>query len=135
MRILGITVREHIMKRYRPHLTKMLNADSRLLPHRIGKHVRLAGVLEAARTVSTTTGRMMRFLTMEDEYGLFEVTAYDQICRGNVSYSQYGPYIITGVVDDQYGSITVSARQIRPYRTTAVLADKRNLGARCGGIG
>jgi len=80
-RILGFSVREHIMAVYRSRLAGMVDTDSRLLPHRLGRRVRIAGVLEAHRTTQTRNGRTMRFLTLDDEHGLFEVTVFPGTCR------------------------------------------------------
>ncbi len=136
-RILGVSVREHPMARYRPRLNAAVDADSRRLAGRIGRRVRVAGLLEAQRTAPTQTGRIMRFLTLHDEYGLFEVTAFPGACHAYVvgkhgctqrshgtpcagtdmapmpALDRYGPYVVAGRVEDQYGSIAVSANSIR----------------------
>ena len=86
---------------------------SRDLPRSVGRIVRIAGMLEAQRTAATQKGDAMMFLTMDDEYGVFEVTLFPDICRAfGGSLGRYGPYVITGKVEEQYGAVTVTAQRV-----------------------
>jgi len=114
-KILGISVREHIMTLYRPAVGGQVTADSRHLPHRLGKPVRLAGVLEARRTARTRNGRTMMFATLDDEYGLFEATVFPNTYAAVGALDRYGPYLIAGTVDEQYGSVTITANEVSLY--------------------
>jgi len=111
-RILGLSVREHIMAIHRAYLAGRVDADSRVLRERLGKRVRIAGVLEAQRTAPTRRGERMMFLTLDDEFGLFEVTVFPSVLPGASSLKHYGPYIVTGRVEDQYGAISLTAESI-----------------------
>ena len=111
-RILGVSVREHIMALYRPMLAGMVDADSRDLARSVGRRVRLAGVIEAQRICRTDSGQTMAFLTLDDEWGLFEATLFPGVCAAVGPLDSYGPYVIDGTVEEQYGSITVTARQV-----------------------
>jgi DNA-directed DNA polymerase III PolC len=112
-RILGISIGEHVMALFRPRLAGLVDADSRDIPRRVGKRIRIAGLLEAARSTTTRTGGTVKFLTMEDEFGLFEVTIFPDAAANIRITRRYGPYIVAGTVEDQYDSLTVSARQVR----------------------
>jgi DNA-directed DNA polymerase III PolC len=108
--VLGFSVDEHVLSEFRPHLARMTDADSRQLAGRVGRRVRIAGLLEALRTTPARNGRDVTFLTLQDEYGLFEVTVFPGACRAvGPTFSRYGPYVVSGRVEDQYGAITVSA--------------------------
>ena len=111
-RILGVSVREHIMAFYRPMLGTMVDTDSRGLAGRIGRRVRIGGVVEAQRICRTDSGQTMAFLTLDDEWGLFEATLFPSVCAALGPLESYGPYIIDGIVEKKYGSITVTARQV-----------------------
>ncbi len=106
-RILSISIRRHLMTLYRPLLNRSSPAaaiDSRQLEAAKGKCVRIAGVLEAQRTTRTERGEEMMFLTLDDEYGLFEVTLFPDVYRTmRGALRGYGPYIHTGKVQQQYG--------------------------------
>jgi DNA polymerase-3 subunit alpha len=67
-----------------------------------GKAVQLCGWLVTSRRVKTSNGQYMKFLTLEDRYGLFETVLFSR------SYQQYGhlvqthgPYIIRGRVQSR----------------------------------
>jgi DNA-directed DNA polymerase III PolC len=86
------------------------------LPRRLGQTIRLLGIQDAARTVSTQRGRDMRFVTFEDEAGLFEVCLFPDVYqRLRPRLQSLGPYVIEGTVEDQYGALTVAAREIRVW--------------------
>jgi len=117
LRILGISVGEHMLTCQRPFLAGHVDADSRDLPARVGRQVRIAGVIEAKRTTRTARGRAMMFLTLDDEYGMFEVTVFpDTLRKMNQTFGRYGPYIVTGKVEDQYGSLTVAAERVDLFK-------------------
>jgi len=111
-RILGLSVGGHVMAWYRPHLNGSAETDSRQLPDRVGRRVRVAGVLEAVRTTPTRTGRTVTFLTLDDEYGLFEVTVFPDRARRTPNFSRYGPYVVAGRVENQYDVVSISAETI-----------------------
>jgi DNA polymerase III alpha subunit len=105
-RILGVSIGPHIMQIYRASLQDKVNATSRDLPARIGRHVTIAGVCEARRPTPASDGREMVFLTMDDEFGLFEATYFpDQ--NSFARYDTYGPHTITGKVTEKYGTLSI----------------------------
>jgi len=106
-RILGVSIGPHIMKIHRANLRGKVNAASRELPARIGRRVTIAGVCEARRPTPAADGREMVFLTMDDEFGLFEATYFpDQ--NSFARFDTYGPHIITGKVTEKYGTISIA---------------------------
>ena len=118
--IMGISVRRHVMAMHREALAGAVDIDSRKLPMCIGRRVRIAGVLEAQRRAHTRDDRVMRFLTLEDEFGLFEVTVFPGACRTSQrTLNHYGPYIVAGRIEDQYDTITVSADSISLHKSKA----------------
>jgi DNA polymerase III alpha subunit len=138
-RILGISTGPHLMATLRATLNGSTDTVSRELPQRTGRRVRIAGLPEAVRTTPTQNGRTMMFLTLDDEFGLFEATVFPDLCRrisglqaamnGGLeplrTPNRYRPYIITGKVQDQYGAITITVEDIREHGTRS-----RELGTR-----
>ena len=53
----------------------------------------------------------MMFLTLDDEFGLFEAT-YFPGRRGGEQFDSYGPYIVTGRVTEQYDTISITAKRL-----------------------
>jgi DNA-directed DNA polymerase III PolC len=84
---------------------------SRQLPDLVGRRVRVAGVVAAGRHAPTSDGRTMQFVSLEDEWGLMEVTLFPDLCT-SVAYLALGPYIVTGLVEEQYGVIGVTAERM-----------------------
>jgi DNA-directed DNA polymerase III PolC len=74
-----------------------------------GRLVQVQGLTATARHVFTEDGRPVQFVTLEDEYGFTEVTLFGGACE-QVPYLTMGPYIATGVMEERYGALTVTAR-------------------------
>ena len=114
-RMLGFSTGRHVMSWYRDDLRPRVDTDSRQLRSRIGRRVRIAGMREALRATKTRTGRRMIFLTMDDEYGLFEATVFpDAARRVPRSFSAYGPYVVSGRLEQQHDSVVVAADRVVP---------------------
>jgi len=138
--ILGLSAGVHPMGLLRPSLEKRGVVDSLTLPHRVGKSVRTAGVLAATRKTATRNNDQMQFITLEDEKGIFEVTLFPRVYRkfGHL-IDGYGPYVVEGTVEDQYGALTVNARRVMAlaageYPCVPDETDRTQVGAgRCEG--
>ncbi|MDK1031070.1 MAG: hypothetical protein QGD94_03610, partial [Planctomycetia bacterium] len=87
------------------------------LPQFVGKRVRLLGIIDTMRSTPTRNGETMEFLTMEDETGIFEVTLFPRTYRRFRSIlGDYGPYLVEGTAQSQYGSLSVTAKTIARFR-------------------
>ncbi len=112
-RILGLSLRLHTLELYRPLLQGVVDGDFRDLRGRVGKPIRLAGMLEALRTTRTERGDTMMFLTLSDEHGLFEATVFpDALRRTRTRFDRYGPYVVAGRVEEQYGALNVAVEEV-----------------------
>ena len=113
---LGFLAGPPLMVLFRPLLRKGLQ-DSRWVTNtRVGHSIRLAGLIATGRHAETKNGEEMQFITLEDEWGLVDVTLFPRLCPP-VPHLGVGPYIVQGEVDEQYGVLTVTARQF--YRALA----------------
>ena len=112
-RILGISTGEHPLAAWRAAMAERVDTDSRQLRQRVGRRVRIAGLLEAMRDARSQNGRVVRFFTFDDEHSLFEVTAFADACpiTGRPSHPP-NPAVITGIVEDRYGALTLAAQRI-----------------------
>jgi DNA-directed DNA polymerase III PolC len=109
--LLGFVAGPPLMSLFRPGLPAGL-ITSKDLPQNLGKRVSLAGVVATARLTPTTGGHTMQFVTLEDEWGLIEATLFPGTCPP-VAYLTLGPYIVTGLVEEQYGVIGVTAHRFQ----------------------
>ena len=111
--VLELTVSDHPMRLMRASLRDKGFVKSTDLEELQGEQVRTAGMLAAFRRTPTKNGDAMQFLTLEDESGIFEVTLFPRECRkfgGQIE--DYGPYAVEGVVEEQYGAVSITARKV-----------------------
>jgi DNA polymerase III alpha subunit len=73
--------------------------------------VRVAGLVATGRFAYTERGLDVQFITLEDEWGLTEVTILPRACR-LVRRLTVGPYIMEGVVEEQFGVFSVTAERV-----------------------
>jgi DNA polymerase III alpha subunit len=75
--------------------------------------VRAAGCLAATKPVHTKKGEFMRFLTLEDETGMVEVTVFPGAYRrwGHVLRDP-GPYLVEGKVESDHGAVSITADRL-----------------------
>ncbi len=80
--------------------------------HRAAR-VSLRGWPAASRRVRTADGRLMRFLTLEDESGIAEAVLFpDTYERDGHHLADGGTICVTGIVEDQLGACTLHAERI-----------------------
>ncbi len=85
------------------------------LPACIGRSVRFAGWLLTGKLVSTKTGDVMEFLTFEDETGLVETTFFPGTYRRYAHLlASRKPYLLGGLVESDYGAVTLTVDSVRP---------------------
>jgi DNA polymerase-3 subunit alpha len=84
------------------------------LPALEGKHVQIAGMVADRKRIKTNNGKSMVFLTMEDEFDMFEVTLFPDV------YHRVGERIfrkplldIEGTVQTDMGGLTIIADRVQ----------------------
>jgi DNA-directed DNA polymerase III PolC len=112
-RLLGFVVGPPLLSLFRPKLPRHVVA-SRELPKHIGRHVHVVGAVATARHIITARGRPMQFVTLEDEWGLVEVTLFPGSAPQR-PYLTLGPYLAEGTVEEQYGVLTLNASSFQRW--------------------
>ncbi len=119
MEVLHLTASGHPMAALRPWLDERGVVPAIELPGWAGKRVKVAGKFIAAKSASVkkpgspSHGAAMKFLSLEDETDLFEVTLFPEVyARYGARLLSRGPYLVTGLVEDDHGSITVTAEAL-----------------------
>jgi len=111
--VLGFLCRHHpitLMGRPPQGLVKMKEVASN-----VGRRIRCAGWLLTGKIVSTKTGEAMEFLTFEDETAIQETTFFPQVYKRSAHLLQSGrAYILTGLVEEDYGAVTLTVEQLQP---------------------
>jgi DNA-directed DNA polymerase III PolC len=128
-RHLGFLVGPPVMQFFRKQLPAGLD-DSRDVPGLVGRPIRLAGLVATSRYAATRQGGEVLFVTLEDEWGLAEVTIHPGVGSG-LAYPGMGPYTVAGTVEDRYGVPTVTATHFE----RAELEDRTGDRQRSGHLG
>ncbi len=107
--ILGRPLFSFLCSRFPTHHPGPPLIDSRQLRAHRGRLVRVRGIVSTGRHTFTQDGRPLQFLSLEDDYGLVEVSLFPGTCE-QVPYMTLGPYEATGVVEEHYGVFALTAR-------------------------
>ncbi len=88
--LLGIDVHRHYMSYWRSKLARRGFLSSRDLPEAVeGSPVKIAGLPIRPHRPPTKTGRTAAFFSLEDEFGLMDVTVFEK------TYQQFGALLFT----------------------------------------
>lgn len=115
-KILGLEIREPRMLAWRKqHKARGVYSSRDLKDLPAETYVQVAGMLLHPHRPPTRSGRITVFLSLEDEYGLIDVTVFEDVYMkyGSFIFSpQTGPLLITGQLQRRGHGISVIARQI-----------------------
>lgn len=102
MEMLDFAVTDHPLMVYEDKIDWQQITPSFKLEEKKGERIRFAGWVVTTRRVATKKDEYMKFLTLEDRYGLCEAVMFPKV------YSQYGhlakgygPFIVTGTVQSR----------------------------------
>jgi DNA-directed DNA polymerase III PolC len=114
MEVLHLTATGHPMAMLRDWLRQRGAICARDLGGWAGRRVKVAGTLITAKSATVRkTGEAMKFITLEDETDLCEVTLFPKVyARYGSRLLSRGPYLVTGVVEDDHGSVTLTAETL-----------------------
>ncbi len=115
--ILGLSFREHLMARYRGYLKKNGFKSSRdLTALRGGSWVKVAGILLCPHRPPTRSGRITVFMSLEDEFGLTDVTVFEDVYQryGGLIFSpQTAPLVVEGILQKRGNATSVVAKRLK----------------------
>jgi len=119
--VLGFLCREHPLLLYGEKLQGRTRACN--LEQHKGKRICFAGWLLSGKLVSTKTGEVMEFLTFEDETGVVETVFFPKIYRRYARMLASGcAYMLQGIVEEEYGALTLTVHGLRKLCLPAVKA-------------
>lgn len=91
-----------------------LLVEGRDLEHHVGERVRLVGWRVTAKPIHTVHNEIMEFISFEDTTTLYEVTVFPrQYRRYAPELMTKGPFILTGMVEEEWGAVTVTLEQLK----------------------
>ncbi|MGE5403726.1 MAG: error-prone DNA polymerase, partial [Candidatus Saccharibacteria bacterium] len=114
--LLGLDVREHVMTRFRKSLMAQRCRTSRELRSvKDQSWVRTAGLLLSPHRPPTKSGKIVVFMSLEDEFGLTDVTVFEDVYQqyGHLIFApQTGPLLVEGILQKRGNGISIVARKI-----------------------
>jgi DNA polymerase III subunit alpha len=111
--ILGLAVSSHPTALYADLYEAGGLIKATQMPRRVGQRAALLGKLLTSKPTTTKSGESMRFLTLEDDTGLFEVVLFPKTYKAaGYILSQPGPYIAMGKVEEDCGCVTLTAQRL-----------------------
>ena len=108
---LDIAVSDHLLSLY--DINTQGRVPAKALARLAGRVVTLTGWLVHAKRTRTAKNEFMKFLMLEDATAAFEVTLFPRVYSrfGPLLYDR-GPYTVTGRVEREGGSFTVTAHRL-----------------------
>ncbi|MCX5780839.1 MAG: DNA polymerase III subunit alpha, partial [Firmicutes bacterium] len=115
-RLLGLHVGEHPMAAWRPRLKRAgINSSQDLRTLATGKIIRAAGLLLYPHRPPTRSGRITVFFSLEDEYGMIDVTMFEEVYMkygACIFGPQNGPLVVSGSIQRRGEGISLIAQQV-----------------------
>ncbi len=136
--VLGFTTGPHPMSFYRRRLKALGYLDSGSLARRrinSGARVRVAGVMIRPHRPPTRSGKTIVFLSLEDEFGLADVTVFESVydrCGKHIFRDVVPPLAVEGRLQRRGRAVSIVAEQVRPLSEVLSPAGGRT-HARTGG--
>lgn len=112
MKYLGTTLDRHPLALW-PWVLERSRVYAKDIPCLTGSEVELVGWPITAKSVLTSTGEAMEFVSFEDETALFETTVFPDVFRRfhHLLYEER-PLVIRGKVEEDRGAFTVTVSSI-----------------------
>ena len=115
----GFVLSTHPLSLYADHLKHLKYVRARELTSRIGKHVTVIGWPVTGKTVRSSDGKPMKFMTFEDLSGTYEAVffpnVYDRFCH---LLNLKCPYVLRGKVEESFSAVTLTVEQFKVLSRT-----------------
>ena len=133
---LGFYITGHPLEKYRTELERYVTSDlGRLVEMSEGQEVKVAGMKQSMREISTRRGDRMAFLTLEDLHGSAEVIVFsDAFTKAGHILASEGPFVVQGVIDSNGDKPKIKASDVElleEYRqrvTSEILINLSTIG-------
>ncbi len=125
--LLGFCTDTHPMSLHARELRRFRLTPSGELHRHVGRRVLMAGMYTTGKPVHTARHEPMQFATFDDGEGLIECVLFPDVHarRSHVLFDQ-GPFVFRGIVEESFGSYTVTVHDIeRLERMLARINDRR----------
>jgi len=111
---LDFLISRHPLSLYAQSLSKLRYVKGADLPKHVGKKVTTVGWWVTGKVITTKNDEPMEFISFEDTSALYETVffpqAYTRFCH---MLNRSRPYVLSGVVQEEYGVVTLTVNSIR----------------------
>jgi error-prone DNA polymerase len=111
---LGFLISRHPLSLYTAQLAKLKFVQGRDLHKCVGQRVTTVGWWVTGKVVATSRDEPMEFISFEDTSALYEATffpkAYARFCH---MMRRSCPYVLTGLVEEDFGAVSLTVDSIR----------------------
>jgi error-prone DNA polymerase len=111
---LDFLISRHPLTLYTEPLSRLKHVRGAELPKYVGKRVTTVGWWVTGKVVTTKNNDPMEFISFEDTSALYETTffpeSYARFCH---ILNRSRPYVLTGVVDEDFGVATLTVDSVR----------------------
>jgi DNA-directed DNA polymerase III PolC len=113
---LGMHLSDHPMRVLREEAVRAGCITTAELASRVGRFVRVAGVVAATRRLATRGAQIMQFVTLEDECGLVEAVLFPAAYASlEDPVTNPGPFLVGGRVEEDHGDLQLVVSEVRPF--------------------
>ncbi len=111
---LDFLISRHPLTLYREPLSRLRYVRGADLPMHVGRRVTAVGWWVSGKVVTTRDDEPMEFISFEDTTALYETTffpqAYARFCH---ILNRSRPYVLTGLVEEDFGAVTMTVDNVR----------------------
>jgi error-prone DNA polymerase len=119
LELFGFPLIGHPLERYHEKVQATVLVAARDLAQYVGRTVTLLGWLVTEKIVTSKKGEPMEFVTFEDQTSLYDATFFPDIyrrCCHLLGANQ--AYVVTGVVEEHFGTVTLTVIRLRLLSST-----------------
>ncbi len=111
---LDFLISRHPLELYRERLSKVRFVRGADLHKHVGRRVTAIGWWVSGKVVTTKDEEPMEFISFEDTSALYETTFFPQVyARFCHILNRSRPYLLTGVVEEDFGAVTLTVDSVR----------------------
>lgn len=111
---LGFYISKHPLNQFRDDLQKYTNADTLSITNKLNdKEIRIGGIINKTREITTRKGDRMCFVTLEDLKGVVEVVVFADLYKTTFALVKGDqPIIVVGQLGEDRDNVKLIANQI-----------------------
>lgn len=121
LEVFGFPLCGHPLELFREMIAHLPHLPAKDIAQHIGKEVSVLGWMVTEKIVSTKKGEPMEFVTFEDHTSLYDATFFPDTYRRYCHLLACNQaYLVTGLVEEQFATVTLTVKTLRPLPSPAL---------------